>query len=93
MNIYNYRENDNLDEFLYFLKKPLQLNLTKTKKNAFDIDFFLYKKCNNIFIKNNKELSLHFYNYGMNGFIYHSKQLYNLYSIRIIISPLLFNNK
>jgi hypothetical protein len=80
MNIYNYRENDNLDEFLYFLKKPLQLNLTKTKKNAFDIDFFLYKKCNNIFIKNNKELSLHFYNYGMNGFIYHPKQLYNLYS-------------
>ena len=79
MKMYNYVESNNLDEFLYFMKKPLELNLTKTKKNAFDIDFFIYKKCNNIFIKNNKELSLHFYNYGMNGLIYHTKQLYNLY--------------
>ena len=58
----------------------MQLNLTKTKKNAFDIDFLVYKKCNNIFIKKNEELSQHFYNYGMNGLIYHIKQIYNLYS-------------
>ena len=79
MNMYNYTENNNLDEFLYFMKKPLTLNLTKQKNNAFDIDFFLYKKCNNIFIKDNKELSQHFYNYGMNGLIYNVRQLYNLY--------------
>jgi len=79
LNLFNYTANNNLNEFLFFLKKPLQLNLTKTKKNAFDIDFLLYKKCNNIFIKNNEELSQHFYNYGMNGLIYHTKQIYNLY--------------
>ena len=79
MKMYNYVENNNLDEFLYFMKRPLQLNLTKIKKNAFDIDFYIYKKCNNLFIKNNKELCLHFYNYGMNGLIYHTKQLCNLY--------------
>jgi len=79
MNLFNYLGNNNLNEFLFFLKKPSYLNLTKTKNNAFDIDFFLYKKCNNIFIKNNEELSKHFYNYGMNGLIYHPKQLYNLY--------------
>jgi hypothetical protein len=79
LNLFNYIPNDNLDEFLYFLKKPLNLNLTKIKKNAFDIDFYIYKKCNNICIKNNDELSRHFYNYGMNGLIYHPKQLYNLY--------------
>jgi len=79
LNLFNYTTNNNLNEFLFFLKKPLQLNLTKVKKNAFDIDFFLYKKCNNIFIKNNEELSMHFYNYGMNGLIYNVKQIYNLY--------------
>jgi hypothetical protein len=79
LNLFNYTSNNNLNEFLYFLKKPLQLNLTKTKRNAFDIDFLLYKKCNNIFIKNNEELSQHFYNYGMNGLIYHIKQIYNVY--------------
>ena len=79
LNVFSYTSNNNLNEFLYFLKKPLQLNLTKTKPNAFDIDFFLYKKCNNIFIKNNEEISKHFYNYGMNGLVYHVKQIYNLY--------------
>jgi hypothetical protein len=79
LNLFNYTSNSNLNEFLFFLKKPLNLNLTKIKNNAFDIDFFLYKKCNNIFIKNNEELSKHFYNYGMNGLIYNVKQLYNLY--------------
>jgi hypothetical protein len=79
LNLFNYSPNNNLQEFLFFLKKPAHLNLTKVKNNAFDIDFFLYKKCNNIFIKNNDELSKHFYNYGMNGLIYHVKQLYNLY--------------
>jgi hypothetical protein len=79
LNLFAYSPNNNLNEFLFFLKKPTHLNLTKIKNNAFDIDFFLYKKCNNIFIKNNDELSTHFYNYGMNGLIYHVKQLYNLY--------------
>lgn len=79
LNLFNYSSNNNLNEFLYFLKKPSQLNLTKMKPNAFDIDFLLYKKCNNIFIKNTEELTMHFYNYGMNGLIYSVKQLYNLY--------------
>ena len=79
LNLFNYRSNNNLNEFLFYLKKPDFLNLTKTKANAFDIDFFLYKKCNNIFIKNNDELSMHFYNYGMNGLIYSVKQIINLY--------------
>jgi len=79
LNLFNYTSNNNLSEFLFFLKKPTHLNLTKVKTNAFDVDFFLYKKCNNIFIKNNEELTMHFYNYGMNGLIYCVKQLYNLY--------------
>jgi hypothetical protein len=77
--IYNYISNSNLQEYLFLMKKSSILNLTKIKNNAFDIDFVFYKKCNNIFIKNNKELSNHFLNYGMNGLIYHAKQLYNLY--------------
>jgi len=80
MKLFNYTSNNNdLNEYLYFFKKPLQFNLTETKQNAFDIDFEFYKKCNNIFIKNNNELSIHFNNYGMNGLIYNPKQIYNLY--------------
>jgi len=79
LKLFIYESNTNLNEFLFFLKKSLHLNLTKIKNNAFDIDFVFYKKCNNIFIKNTEELTKHFYNYGMNGLIYHVKQIYNLY--------------
>jgi hypothetical protein len=79
LNLINYEANSNLNEFLFFLQKPIDLNLTKTKNNAFDIDYLFYKKCNNIFIENTEELTKHFYNYGMNGIIYHVKQIYNLY--------------
>ena len=79
LNLFNYEPNTNLNEFLFFLQKPIQFNLTKTKNNAFDIDYLFYKKCNNIFIENTEELTKHFYNYGMNGMIYHVKQIYNLY--------------
>jgi hypothetical protein len=79
LNLFDYKSNNNLNEVLFFLKKPSYLNLTQVKPNAFDVDFFFYRKCNNIFIKNNEELTMHFYNYGMCGLIYDVKQLYNLY--------------
>lgn len=79
MKIYEYIPNSNLNDYLINLNKPLNLNLSKIKKNAFDIDFLFYEKANNLNIKNNKKLSFHFYNYGMSGIIYHPKQLYNLY--------------
>jgi len=79
MKINEYIPNSNLNDYLINLNKPLNLNLSKIKKNAFDIDFFFYENANNINIKNNKKLSFHFYNYGMTGMIYHPNQLYNLY--------------
>ena len=84
MKIHEYIPNSNLNEYLFNLKKPLNLNLSKIKNNAFDIDYFFYKKANNLDIKNKLELSHYFYNHGMNGMIYHPKQLYNLYP-KIII--------
>lgn len=84
MKMYKYTSTSSLNDYLIFLKKPITLNLTKNKNNAFDIDYLFYKKSNNINIENNYELLNHFYNYGMNGLIYHPKQLYNLFSNIVI---------
>ena len=80
MKMYKYISNSNLNEYLFFLTKSTKLNLTKLKINAFDIDYLFYKNSNNINISDYKELSNHINNYGINGLIYHPKQLYNLYN-------------
>ena len=78
MGITKFLPKSNLNDFLIYTNKDIELNLTNIKTNAFDIDYNFYKISNSLDIKD-KDISNHFLNNGMNGLFYHPKQLYNLF--------------
>jgi hypothetical protein len=75
----NYSENSDLNRYLKFLKKPDFFNKNKEIPNAFDIDFYFFSKANN-FEYNQLNIYECFKSIGMNGFLYHPKQLRNFFS-------------
>lgn len=75
-----YNEKSDISNYLKYLKKPDDFNKTKEIPNAFDIDLYFFCKTNN-FDFNNLETSMEcFKKIGLNGFLYHPKQLRNLFS-------------
>ena len=75
-----YNEKSDINNYLKYLKKPDHFNKTKEIPNAFDIDLYFFCKANN-FDFNNLEPSMEcFKKIGLNGFLYHPKQLRNLFS-------------
>jgi hypothetical protein len=75
-----YRVNSDLDLYLSVLKKPGFFNLTSKIKNAFDIDLFFYSKANSLPYNNKKDVLNHLIRNGLHGFIYHPKQILNIFS-------------
>jgi hypothetical protein len=87
-----YERNSDVGKYIMYKKNMLpnqmdiNINELTSKDNHFDIDFYFYKKINNLNISLNSttELCYHFNNFGINGLIYHPQQLINLYpSIKI----------
>lgn len=75
-----YSPKSDLDKYINYLKKPLSINRNKEIANAFDIDIYFFCKVNNLeCTKVNSSLE-YFKKIGMNGFIYHPKQLKNYFS-------------
>lgn len=75
-----YEEKSNLNKYLKYLKKPEDFNKNKKIPNAFDIDFYFFCKANNFDYTQTTDICSCFKNIGMNGFIYHPKQLRNIFS-------------
>lgn len=92
-----YKFDSNLNDYLTFLNKPLQFNKTKEIKNAFDIDLYFYAHINNIHLTSYKEVISHISKIGLDGFIYHPKQIFNLFPscqiLRFNKQLFIFNNK
>jgi hypothetical protein len=75
-----YQPKSDLDKYLKFCKKNNMYNLTKNISNAFDIDLYFFCKINNIEFISTSNACQYFKNIGLNGFIYHPKQILNIYS-------------
>jgi hypothetical protein len=74
-----YTPKSNVTKLLLFKKLPLSLNLNEIKKNAFDVDLYFFCKANDIQYTNNKN-ALHYFNkFALDGFIYHPKQIWNIF--------------
>jgi len=74
-----YRPKSDLNKFLRYNKKPNEFNLNNERSNAFDIDLFFFCKVNNIKYVND-EYALNYINkIAVDGFIYHPKQLVNIF--------------
>jgi hypothetical protein len=74
-----YRPKSNVTKLLLFKKLPLSLNLNEIKKNAFDVDLYFFCKVNNIDYTNDANALNYLVKIAMDGFIYHPKQLLNIY--------------
>lgn len=78
-NYYNYKPVSNLSEYLHYLKKPQNFDKTPIISNAFDIDLYFFCKVNNIEYINNKSALSYLFKIGLDGFIYHPKQIINYF--------------
>jgi len=74
-----YKPKSNLNKLLIFNKLPVSFNLNDQRENAFDIDLFFFCKANNIEYTNEVNAINYFNKIAMDGFIYHPKQLLNIY--------------
>jgi hypothetical protein len=74
-----YKPRSNLNRVLLFNKQPLSLDLNDTHRNAFDVDLYFFCKVNNIEYTNDINAINYFVKIAMDGFIYHPKQLFNIY--------------
>ena len=83
MNTFNYGKynpKSDLNKFLAFKNMPLAFNKTKIIKNAFDIDLKFFCYINNIDYINDKYVLEYMSSVCLYGFIYHPKQLYNIFN-------------
>jgi hypothetical protein len=69
----------NIKRYLKFLNLPESFDETIKKTNAFDVDLFFFCKINNIEYIDNLSALKYFNKIGLRGFIYHPKQLTNLF--------------
>ena len=78
-NFKTYKPRSNLNKLLVFNKQPLSFNLNEQRENAFDIDLYFFCKVNNIGYTNEINAVNYFKKIGLDGFIYHAKQILNIY--------------
>jgi len=74
-----YNPKHNLNKLLAMNKQSLSFNLNDKIENAFDIDLYFFCKANNIEYTNDVNALQYLKKIGLDGFIYHPKQLSNIY--------------
>jgi hypothetical protein len=79
-----YTPQSNLSLYLKYYDISEKHNKVDTISNAFDIDFNFCDIINNLFIGNNEDIIKYIKNIGLNGFIYHPKQLFNIFPCMVI---------
>jgi hypothetical protein len=79
-----YKPQSNLNVYLKYYNIPEIHNKVNTITNAFDIDFYFCDIINNLFVGKNEEIIKYIKNIGINGYIYHPKQLFNMFPNMVI---------
>ena len=79
-----YIPQSNLSLYLKYYDISEKHSKVDTISNAFDIDFNFCDIINNLFIGNNEYIIKYIKNIGLNGFIYHPKQLFNIFPGMVI---------
>ena len=74
-----YTPKSDLNKLLIINKQPLSFNLNDQRENAFDVDLYFFCKANNIEYTTDINAIHYFKKIALDGFIYHPKQLLNIY--------------
>jgi len=84
--IEEYFPTSDIDLYLKYLKLDNSYNKNIHIKNAFDVDLYFCKKINSLSLTTKEEILRYIQVIGMEGIIYHPKQLLNIFpSIKFII--------
>lgn len=81
-----YKTKSNINKYLLYNNIPLSFNLSCSKSNAFDIDLFFFCKVNNIDYINDTHALEYIKKFALDGFIYHPKQIINIFPKIIFFS-------
>jgi hypothetical protein len=79
-----YKPQSDLNLYLKYYDISEIHSKVETIPNAFDIDFNFCDAINNLFVENNEEIIKYIKNIGINGYIYHPKQLFNIFPSMVI---------
>jgi hypothetical protein len=80
-NIYNtYIYNNNITDYIQKYCGKVDIDYIISKNNGIEIDLNFYKQANNIELYSKDDVLNNFYENGINGLIYHPKQLINIYN-------------
>jgi len=74
-----YKPRSNINKLLIHNNQSLSFNLNDKRENAFDIDLYFFCKVNNLQYINDNIAVNYINKIALDGFIYHPKQLLNIY--------------
>lgn len=74
-----YKPRSNINKLLMYNNQSLSFNLNDKRENAFDIDLYFFCKANNLQYTNDTNALNYINKFALDGFIYHPKQLLNIY--------------
>lgn len=74
-----YTPKNDIIKYLKFCNLDPAHDKTGVNKNAFDVDLFFCNLVNNLKMKDNTDIMKYIQSIGLNGFIYHPKQLINIF--------------
>ena len=81
-NLFNYsiyKYNSDLNQYLKYNNLSVNYNKNSVIKNAFDVDLHFCNVINNLHINNSIDIMKYIKLIGINGFIYHPKQILNIF--------------
>jgi len=81
-NVFNYTSytyHSDIYSYLQYCKLNESYNKNDINKNAFDVDLFFCNYVNNLAMENNYDIIKYIQLIGMDGFIYHPKQITNIF--------------
>lgn len=93
-NLFSYKKynpHSDLNMYLAYKNLPLEFNKNNQISNAFDIDIKFFCHVNNIEYSKTIFTLDYIKNIGLDGFIYHPKQLYNIFGYKICLYKFLNN--
>ena len=79
-NFFEYKFNSNIKEYLSYVKLSSSLDKTNFIPNAFDVDITFCNLVNKLNFKKKEEILKYIKSTGLKGYIYHPKQIVNIYS-------------